>query len=234
MVRDVVRRAARDTLALVGYRNAPQAIVALLSVVAAFVLFRRSAPDDQVFSQVDWLLASFKALVSIGILAFIVNLIRAPYLMLLAERDSRAQREEGLRRAAALAAAECEAVIKRLTQERDSLLAKLDQRQQRRDIRDTLGAFLEEGKMLRRECRLESQPPPIPKADEWRARVRRFLRTHPFLGPAYEARFESNTGSNYIDIEIQSPQHRKLSTSIEWRMKRLEQFIVEFSPAQET
>jgi len=97
----------------------------------------------------------------------------------------------------------------------------------RRQIREQLAAFVQEGMELRRLCANEGVPPPIQQADEWAMRTEAFLRDK--LDESYVARFRNSSGLPLTANSISSIPHRNLWGAIYTRLARLNQFLEELS-----
>ncbi|MEK7281221.1 MAG: hypothetical protein AAB037_02565, partial [Chloroflexota bacterium] len=150
---------------------------------------------------------------------FSYNLIRAPYLIYI-EEFSRAQQgvqdTKGQKAKAGDAAADAE--IERLR-------SLLDDRKRKRGIRERLGGFLEEGRLLAARCADESKAAPTAEAQEWAERAEEFLRKN--LGEGYVARFRSAAGLPLTATSITKAEHRNLWSGIYTRNARLAEFIAE-------
>jgi hypothetical protein len=102
---------------------------------------------------------------------------------------------------------------------------KLAAKQQRRAVRDQLGAFLAAGSQFMQACRNEEAPPPESDANAWAGEVQAFLAEH--FGQSYVARLHNGQGLLPIDPGIKSANHRAMWHGLRIRVIRLEQFLAE-------
>jgi hypothetical protein len=94
---------------MLGYGSPGHVVASAIMVVVAFLFFTLRASDESVFSQLDWAIAAAQALLLVGGGAFVLNLVIAPYKILLEERQAREQERSSLRgRIATLEAAAAE------------------------------------------------------------------------------------------------------------------------------
>jgi hypothetical protein len=106
-----------------------------------------------------------------------------------------------------------------------NLQDRLDQRYLNRSVREALGRFLKEGDGLLQA--LFARPPlPIPEkeANEWYARVRKYLLDH--LDSSYEARFVTPDFGPSMSYDLPK-EHEHLIEGIKARMSALRHFIEE-------
>ncbi len=82
-------RALQETMRMLGYGRPMHMLRSALVFVVALLLFRLTASDESVFTQVDWAIALVKALLLVGGAVFVLSLVIAPYKMLLEERQAR-------------------------------------------------------------------------------------------------------------------------------------------------
>ena len=63
--------------------------------------------------------------------------------------------------------------------QRDELQRQLSKKARVKEIRDKLGAFLDEGRELRNQCSTrQKEPPPNEQATEWMQRIENFLQAY--------------------------------------------------------
>jgi hypothetical protein len=110
------------------------------------------------------------------------------------------------------------------------LEARLDDRKRNREIRESLGEYLERGRELMRLCTNEKSPPPDDEANQWADEVEQFL--HSQLDSSYVSRFRSSAGLPLSANSIFSLEHRNLWAGIHVRVARLTEFITELSVPQ--
>jgi hypothetical protein len=115
----------------------------------------------------------------------------------------------------------------RVKLDRDHLQARLDDKARKTAICEAIGEFLNEGLQLRMQCADEKKEPPNEKADDWAARVEKYLSS--YLGNSYVFRFRSDAGLPMVATSISSIPHRNLWGGIHTRLSRLEQFIGEIT-----
>lgn len=114
-----------------------------------------------------------------------------------------------------------------LREQRDKLKKQLDDKSRKRAIREALGEFLEEGRLLQRQCGNERETPPNEEADDWAARTEAYLSEH--RGQSYVSRFRSGAGLPMTMNSIASVPHRNVWGYIHIRLSRLQQFIAELT-----
>jgi len=73
------------------------------------------------------------------------------------------------------------------------------------------------------------KPPPTEEAEEWAAKVEQRLRAPPF-DTSYVALFRSGAGINLGATMIASDVHARLSTGLQIRIFRLQEFLQEIPP----
>jgi hypothetical protein len=100
--------------------------------------------------------------------------------------------------------------------------------QHRRQVREALGSFLEEGRQLMIRCANETIPPPTADAEAWAQRVETYL--HQNLDDSYIGRFRTGAGLPLAANSIQSIPHRNLWSGINIRISRLAEYIKEIGP----
>lgn len=107
-----------------------------------------------------------------------------------------------------------------------NLSARIDQRFRNRAAREQLGNFIREGSTI---THVLSQKPPVPlpetAANEWFARVRRYLLDH--LDSSYEARFVSPDPGLPRSYGLPTKEHDNLMSGIQIRLAALRRFIEE-------
>jgi len=178
--------------------------VIIASGILGFLFQYQWLGRELVMSEVMvWVTGTLGPAVAMGILFLLWNAVRAPAKLAAADANKLAKEKEV----------------------RQDLEAQLEQRQQRREIRESLGGFLTQGRQLRSRCANEQEPPPNAEGDEWAATVETFLRER--LGESYIARFQSDAGLPLSATSISSIPHRMLWGRINTRMARLQQFLEE-------
>ncbi len=111
--------------------------------------------------------------------------------------------------------------------QRDELKSKLDDKFRKRAIKDSLGQFLDRGRLIQRKCANENEPPPNEEADNWANEAEKYLSGN--LGTSYVSRFRNPAGLSMVVTSISSLDHGKLWGGIHTRLSRLEQFISELA-----
>jgi hypothetical protein len=107
------------------------------------------------------------------------------------------------------------------------LTERLEERQRRQKIRETLGKFLEEGRRLHHRCSDETVPPPTAEAEGWAARAEAWFAAE--LDSSYISRFRSDAGLPMTFSPMRSERHIRLWGGVGVRLTRLDQFLQEFS-----
>lgn len=97
----------------------------------------------------------------------------------------------------------------------------------KRRIREQLGIFILQGKVIQNKCHDESKPAPNEEAGDWVERIQKYLADH--LELSYVARFNNHAGVPMGAVDIASNEHRNLWGGIRFRLHRLDEFIVECS-----
>jgi hypothetical protein len=106
------------------------------------------------------------------------------------------------------------------------LRAQLDERIRRREIKEKLGLFLEQGKQLERLCNRELDPPPKKEVEEWDQEVGQWLLDN--LGRGFAHRFYSAGELGTVEfLGFKSETHKHLFTDVRIRVTNLERFISE-------
>ena len=100
---------------------------------------------------------------------------------------------------------------------------RLDDKAKKRETREKLGEFLEQGQTLKRKCANEKDPPPDEEADTWASEVESYLSDE--LDDSYISRFRSSAGVPLTANSISSIPHRNLWAGIHTRLYQLEKFI---------
>jgi pimeloyl-ACP methyl ester carboxylesterase len=108
----------------------------------------------------------------------------------------------------------------------ENLNSRLDQRFKNRTVREQLGNFIREGSAI---TNLIAQKPlgPLPEveANEWFARVRKYLLAH--LDSSYDARFVSPDPGLPISYDLPTKDHKDLMHGMQIRLTALRRFIEE-------
>ena len=108
----------------------------------------------------------------------------------------------------------------------DKLKARLEDKTQRRAIRDAIAEFLTEGQTIKTRCGGVNAPSPREDFICWMARVEKYLETH--LERSYRASFCSSDGLALMDTSyIMSTTHKELDGAIAARLECLNQFLTE-------
>ena len=97
-------------------------------------------------------------------------------------------------------------------------------------IKNTLAAFLEEGRAVVQRCANESEPAPETEAQDWLNRLLAYLAAADGLGLSYVARVNSHQGIPIGMTSIQSKVHRNISSNVGYRLARLHEFLAELRP----
>ena len=118
---------------------------------------------------------------------------------------------------------------KTLEDAKNSLQQQLDDRAQRKGVRDGLSKLLDEGVQLNRIASDEKQDVPTEGIADWVSRLEKYLAT---VDASYVARSRSGAGVNIGGLQSDSPptpaRQRAVGT-VRVRLARLEEFIREWS-----
>jgi hypothetical protein len=99
--------------------------------------------------------------------------------------------------------------------------------EKKREVRDVLSAFVNEGKWLLNKCRDEKEP--VPNLETWENKVRSYLAVH--HEPSYLARYSNLTPFEKLtkaQSGLTSTPHHNAWLGMRGRLVRLDQFISEF------
>jgi hypothetical protein len=228
-----VDQAASDTIHFFGW-DVKTVLTTVVLVGLGFVLYWRvkgsSETTEEIFKYVV-ITAVPPLLFAAGL--FLYSAFRAPYFVYLAEYKKVQEHVE-------TAEARIKDLEKELKEKSSSHVAqagKVPQHprepttqvgaepQRKREIRDKLGMFLEQGRVLAAKCQEENKPVPETEANAWAANTENYLRQ--VLGEGYVARFRNSAGLPLMVTSIQEPQHRNLWSGISIRNARLAEFIAE-------
>ena len=98
----------------------------------------------------------------------------------------------------------------------------------RREISESLGQFIDQGRILMTQCTDEKAPAPGAAAMIWASQAEGFLSVH--LGTSYVARFRNSAGLPLLVTTIQDDGHKQIWGFVNQRLARLEQFSEELKP----
>jgi hypothetical protein len=105
--------------------------------------------------------------------------------------------------------------------------SKLNKRENRKNIRITLGEFLAGGRSLMAQCHKENIPPPIDETNQWNGNVEGYLAN--MLDTSYVERFHTATGIMLTSVGPSSETHKQVWRALFIRRYRLQEFIKELS-----
>jgi len=97
----------------------------------------------------------------------------------------------------------------------------------KREIREQMALFMEEGRGLMAGCANVESDAPETESNEWAAKVETFLAAK--LDNSYIARFRNGSGLPTPATTIWKPSHRNLWGGLHVRLARLQEFIKELS-----
>jgi len=111
----------------------------------------------------------------------------------------------------------------KLRKHRDEIAEQLTKNNKKKEIRESLGAFIETGRELKTKCADEKEPPPNDEAQEWADSIENYLTQE--LDNSYVFRFRSSAGVPMTANSISSIPHRNLWGAIHTRIFQLDKFF---------
>jgi hypothetical protein len=104
---------------------------------------------------------------------------------------------------------------------------KANNREERKNIRETIAAFMSEGKSLMSQCFKDNVPPPTYETNKWIGSVEEYLIKA--LDKSYIERMHTAAGITLTLVQPDSSEHKHIWQVLYTRVCRLQEFVKELS-----